>query len=444
MSWQNKVVWSEGMFLRPQHFQQDARAIEALVESRTAPLRCFSWGFTELRLDNDLLKMGKLAVQKARGVFPDGTPFSIPDHDDTPSPLGIGENVRDRDVYLALPLRRSGAAETAAEGHDARLARGLPYFLETRDSNAGTPGTADIQVAKLNTRLITGSENRDEFACLRVGRVVERRGDQSVVLDDQVIPPVLDSHAASTLYALLVELQGLLAQRAEALAGRVSAAGRGGTAEIGDFLMLQVVNRATPLIDHMVRTPGIHPEQFFSTAIQLAGELATFTAPDKLPAQIEPYRHEALEVSFRSVFDSLRRALSMVLEQNAVRLPLEERKYGVWVSPIADRKLAATASHVLAVAADMPTEDLRQRLPSQIKIGTVEKIRDLVNLQLNGIPLRALPVAPRQIPYHAGLVYFELDRSDRMWAEVADSGGFAMHVGGEFPGITMQFWAIRG
>ena len=92
----------------------------------------------------------------------------------------------------------------------------------------------------------------------------------------------------------------------------------------------------------------------------------------------------------------------------------------------------------------MPTEDLRQSLPLQIKIGTVEKIRDLVNLQLPGISLRALPVAPRQIPYHAGLVYFELDRSGDAWKELAASGGFALHLSGEFPGIKLELWAIRG
>ena len=38
MSWDNKVVWSEGMFLRPQHFQQQDRYVEKLVRSRVAEL----------------------------------------------------------------------------------------------------------------------------------------------------------------------------------------------------------------------------------------------------------------------------------------------------------------------------------------------------------------------------------------------------------------------
>jgi len=98
---------------------------------------------------------------------------------------------------------------------------------------------------------------------------------------------------------------------------------------------------------------------------------------------------------------------------------------------------------VLAVNAQVPAETLRARFPPQVKIGPVERIRDLVNLQLPGIPLRSLPVAPRQIPYHAEFNYFELERGGDLWKQLERSGGLAMHIAGEFPGLEMEFWAIR-
>ena len=48
----------------------------------------------------------------------------------------------------------------------------------------------------------------------------------------------------------------------------------------------------------------------------------------------------------------LRRSLSMVLEQNAIPLPLEERKYGIRVAQIADKSLLTTSSFVLVVSAE--------------------------------------------------------------------------------------------
>jgi type VI secretion system protein ImpJ len=51
---------------------------------------------------------------------------------------------------------------------------------------------------------------------------------------------------------------------------------------------------------------------------------------------------------------------------------------------------------------------------------------------------------PRQIPFHAGFVYFELDQTHELWRQLKDSGGIALHVAGDFPGIAMKLWAVRG
>jgi type VI secretion system protein ImpJ len=138
-----------------------------------------------------------------------------------------------------------------------------------------------------------------------------------------------------------------------------------------------------------------------------------------------------------------RQALSMVLEQHAVELPLQQRKYGILVSPIHDRNLLGSATFILAVRADMDSETLRATMPKQLKISSVERIRDMVRLQLPGIKVRALPVAPRQIPFHAGKTYFRLEITSEELAQLELSGGFALHVSGTFPGIQMQFWAIK-
>jgi type VI secretion system protein ImpJ len=96
------------------------------------------------------------------------------------------------------------------------------------------------------------------------------------------------------------------------------------------------------------------------------------------------------------------------------------------------------------VRADTPAEDVRRRFPTQLKIGPVERLRDLVNLALPGVPVAALPVAPRQIPFHAGFNYFELDQSNELWQQLKTSGGIGLHVAGEFPGLRLELWAVRG
>jgi type VI secretion system protein ImpJ len=105
--------------------------------------------------------------------------------------------------------------------------------------------------------------------------------------------------------------------------------------------------------------------------------------------------------------------------------------------------LLRDAALLLAVHADVPAELLRARFPAQAKLGPVERIHDLVHLQLPGIALRQVLSVPRQLPYHAGYVYFELEKTGEMWKQMASSSGIALHLAGEFPGLELEFWAVR-
>src|SRR5260221_2391882 len=116
MTWTNRVVWQEGMFLRAQHFQQQDRWLEALVRTRTAPLRPHPWGIVEMAIDRELLATGRFALSSAIGMFEDGTPFAIPGETDHPPPLDLPESTRNAVVYLAAPVRQAGAVAGPAQG----------------------------------------------------------------------------------------------------------------------------------------------------------------------------------------------------------------------------------------------------------------------------------------------------------------------------------------
>ncbi len=443
MSHRSKVVWSEGLFLRPQHFQQHERHVERIVDLHSSALHAHGWGFSELRIDRDLLKLGKLAISSARGIFPDGTAFSMPDDDSLPTPIDIDENIRDRIVYLCVPVRQPEAQEIDLAGSQDILTRRECREIEVRDVTSQSDGTSPMQVGPLKTRLLLASDQLGEYSRIPMAHVVEAKVDKQVVLQDSYIPSVCNVRASSVLDGFLKEFLGMLHQRGEALAGRVVATGRGGAAEIADFLLLQVVNRLQPLIKHLVAEEQQHPEDLYRICLMAAGELATFTHPSKRVPDWPPYKHDDLRASFAPVIGAIRESLSTVLEQTATSIPLQQKKFGISVAVVPDRNLLSTANFVLAVNADVPAETLRTRFPAQVKIGSVEKIRELVNVALPGVRLVALNVAPRQIPFHSGFAYFQLDRASEMWAQLSVSGGIAIHVAGEFPGLQMELWAIK-
>jgi type VI secretion system protein ImpJ len=444
MSWNNKVIWSEGLFLRPQHFQQSDRYIERLVRRRVEALRPYPWGVTELKLNREMLALGKFAIEEARGVLEDGTPFSIPDDADHPAPFDVPEATRNSIIYLALPGYQPGAQEAAPAEAMESSARFAIHEQEINDAVAVGRAMVGIEVGKLRLRLVLDDGDRAGLICLGLARIGEVRADKQIVLDDMFIPPTLDCAASKNLSGFLVEIHGLLHHRGEALGGRVADSGTRGVAEIADFMLLQVINKYEPLFSHLHAAQHIHPETFYTVALQLAGELAKFTAASKRPPAFPHYRHDDLAATFAPLMRTIRHSLSAVLEQTAVAIPLQERKYGVHVAPIVDKTLLTTAAFVLSVAANIEAERLRRQFPAQIKLGPVENIRELVNSALPGIALRPLPVAPRQIPFHVGRAYFELDRASPHWKAMQTSGGLAHHVAGDFPGLEMELWAIRG
>ena len=443
MSDRSRVVWSEGMFLRPQHFQQAQRQQEFAQRQLLLSAEGHFWGFHSLVLDAPSLAIGKVAIASAAGVMPDGTPFAFPGVNDAPSAMNVSENIKARRIYLSLPVYRPGSEEVSFDDDGRSLARFRVSEEEVPDQNSVAGEPAPIQTAHLRLRLLAEDEIPEDWMKIGICQVVERRNDLSISLDDNHIPPVVVVHESSLLSGFLRELAGLLHHRGDAIAARLSAPGRGGVSEVADFMMLQLVNRYEPLVVHLSQLRALHPERLFAELLTLAGDFTTFTRDTRRPGDYPAYNHDALASCFLPLMADLRRSLSMVLEQNAFQIELMERAYGVRVAVIANQDLIKTATFVLAVASELPGEQVRKQFPTQVKIGPVEKIRDLVNLHLPGVGLRPLPVAPRQIPYHAGNNYFELDTASEFWRGLERSGGLAMHIAGDFPGLKLELWAIR-
>jgi type VI secretion system protein ImpJ len=443
MSAHSRVVWSEGLFLQPQHFQQQDRYFERYIENRSSALVPHTWGFTEVEFERDFLKIGKIGLRRLSGVFPDGTPFRMPDDDPLPPPLDIGSDIRDQRLHLALPLRRPGELEVSRGPAREDLAR-----LEIREfmaanaaGNGGDPAT--LEVGALRTRLLLDSDSTEAYACVPLAHVVECRADQQVVLDDNFMPTVLQIRAATRLATITAELLGLFHQRGEALGNRVTAGSRAAANELADFLMLQTINRCEPVLAHFADAGLVHPEQLYGFCVAAAGELTTFTTTSKRAPRFPGYRHDRLKESFEPVIASLRESMSKVMTQNAIAIPLEKRRFGISLAIVPDKSLFGSAVFVLAARADGPAENVRQRFPAQVKVAPAEVIGDLVRQGLPGVPVVPIPVAPRQIPFHAGYAYFELDQSHDLWTQLKDSGGVAIYVSGDFPGLAMELWAIR-
>jgi len=443
MSENNRIIWSEGMFLRPQHFQQHDRYLETLINSRCLGLQPYDWGFYSIKIDPDLLRIGKLSMSEGSGIFPDGTPFSLPKNGDIPLPLDVSDNIRDEEVFFALPLRRPQSVESDSDQNPESLARFRLNESEVRDNNSGFEDKAPLQVGKLKTRLMLQQEDRSGYACLGVGRIIEVGDDKNILMDANYIPVNLNCAAIQKLSGFLRELNGLLNTRGEELAARATGVSDASTAQISDFLLLQLFNRYQPLFEHLSHIEGLHPEVFYRTAIQLAGELSTFFRSERRPISYAGYIHDDLKATFSELMEDLRQLLSGVIERVAVQIPLKGPKYGVYLAKKPDLNLLKNAIFVLAVSADITDDQLRHDFPPQTKIAPVESIQDYVKSHTPGIDIKPLNIIPRQLPLPSSFTCFQLSKHNKLWKILETSAGIAIHIGGDFPELKLEFWAIK-
>ncbi|MFC5472458.1 type VI secretion system baseplate subunit TssK [Paraherbaspirillum soli] len=447
MSWYNKVVWSEGLFLRPQLFQQQERYLEYFAHKRAESLSPFFWGFSQYAIDHDALALGKLIFQSGSGIFPDGTPFDVPGHTPPPPPLTIAPEHQNQVIYLATPLRLDNTEETTFDQRDRALARYLGFDHELRDSNAIGQGPKPVQLAHLRLQLLPESELNGPWIGIALTRVRALQADGAVTLHgEDHIPPVTGYGANGLLRKWVSELHGLTKLRAEALAARLSGSdGKAGAgAEVADYLLLQMLNRYEPLLDHMSKIGAIAPVELYRQLTMLAGELSTFVRPQtRRPLVVKSYDHANIYSCIFPLVTDITFLLHQVLIRAAQPIALKEQAYGIRTASMLPSELAGYSSLVLAVGAQMPADVLQQQFAAQAKISPPQRLPELIRSHLPGLTLQALPVPPRQIPFNAGYVYFELARSGPFWDQIAQHGGLAMHIAGKFPELKLELWGVR-
>jgi type VI secretion system protein ImpJ len=313
-----------------------------------------------------------------------------------------------------------------------------------KDLHSGSLNSyADLQLGELRLQILAAPDNTKPFNLIPLAHIEEKDTNQLVTLRKEFIPSILYSSANNRLHGFIHEIQGLLNHRGEALATRLTTPDSGSISEIRDFLMLQLINRYEALFQHLGELKFLHPESFYRLALQIVGELATFTRNDYRPESFLEYKHHDLEVSFKPIMFELREAFNFVSKPRAIQIEIKEFNHSVWVAKFKDKTLLDSAMFVLVAKAHISTEKLRHRFPNQTTIATVDRIRNLFDAQMPGIEITALNFPPREIPPHSKSVYFEINTRDEQWSLLEKSGGLAVHIGTKLPELKLELWAIR-
>ncbi|OOF53323.1 type VI secretion system baseplate subunit TssK [Rodentibacter genomosp. 2] len=445
MSLSNRVLWKEGLFIRPQHFQQESRFLATQLK-HVIDISVYNLGFESVVFDQQQLAYGKFALTQCKGVMPDGTLFDLPLTDNLPSPISISSNLIGETIYLCLPLVVGGETEVkySTNRSDVVDSKSEIIFTEVKDSHSENGSYTQIELLKNQYFFKSSLDDLSNYVALPIAKIKDISLDHQVILDEDFYPMSLHINAMPLFIKKLSELSDLVSLRAQSIVNRIGRPEQSGVADVNDFLMLLTLNRVLPLIKSIVKLGKSHPLSVYEFLASLRSELATFVLKERFSETFYDYFHDNPALSLNLLFNDIKSYLSVVSNAKVIPLPVVAHQYGIYTAQVNDPTLYSTAEFIIAIKAHLQPDLLKNQFIQQTKISSIEQINQLVHLQLPGVPVLALPVAPRYLPYHSGFIYFQLDKTSPFWENLLSSSGFGFHITGNYPGLEIEFWAIRG
>jgi type VI secretion system protein ImpJ len=444
----SNVVWSEGMYLGPHHFQAQSRYFEKLIHFDTSALWFEAYGLVGYRLDAEALQNGTVSLVHARGIFPDGLAFDMPECDPLPRPRNIADlfpPTRDNlTVLLGVSRYRPNGCNTALSA--AVNPDQFRYTGETRllhDENTGSD-EKPVRVARKNIRLVLDTEVTEDLVSLPLARVT-RDGSGHLVYDPDFIPPCVQIGASETLVMMVRRLIEIMEDKSLTLTSngaRGSKYARDLSAQaVATFWFLHALHSSLAPLRHLCLSKRGHPEELFVELSRLAGALCTFGLglhPQRLPL----YDHQDLQKCFRELDQHIRRQLEAFLPTNCIAIPLQPVRKYFYEADIADQRCLGRARWVFAIQAELGEADLISSAPQLVKICSAQFVPELVKRALPGLALAHLPVPPSALSPRVESQYFAVERTGRCWEHIVKTGRVGVYVPGEFPNPEVELLVL--
>lgn len=455
------IFWGQGMFLQPQHFQQQDCYHEARLWHYLRLLYPFCWGVKSLAISETALRNFVFEVEHCELVTWDGTIIhyrggNLPSNarlerrsfEDALDPGG-----RPLGVYLGLKRLQWEENNVDSRGERGGDARGADTHRRFRIDELTTPDLfgSDGQPCSLKylvheAQILFEQEisQRQDHELIKLGELLRSAGSQGAVLSKQYIPPSLSVHSSPLLEGMLREIRDLLTAKGRELSEYKRQRGIQtnaiGSRDAFQLLMMQTLNRYIPLFHHYLQMEETHPCLLYALLRQLVGELSTFSETVSALGELPSYRHDQLWECFNAAGELTKELLNELGEAPGYAVPLIFReKY--FTADLEKVFFGGDKRYYLSVRADIPARDLVQRLRA-VKVSCREEMATLIEKALPGVRLDYLENPPDVLPQTRLCSYFKIEPQGLRWSKIAECQNIAVYCQLLPQGTQMQVVVI--
>lgn len=441
-----KILWGEGLFLRPQHFQQQDARIEAINQRSLLAANPFAWGLRDIELDLDSLKNGILRFNRIDAIFSNGVFFAAPDNDQLPPPLALEGAVSEdggTEFFLALNHLNPHGGNCTEHSADSGQAR---YLIIQRNSTDLFTEAAEADIATLSqiSHLKSTDDNRDQFLTLPVVRI-RRTSSNAFEVDPAFIPPTLSLRASPSLFMLLRRQIDALLAKVDALYGFHREPSKNviefRSGDIASFWLLHTASSACAALTHLFRTPDASPERLFQELLRLAGGLMTFSKAYSLN-DLPAYDHLQPGPCFARLDQILRELLDTVISTRFFAISLSQPKPAFYAGHLDSEKINAETAFYLSVTAAHPQSEIIESIPLRLKIGAPDDVEKLVLSAMSGVRLSHAAQVPAPIPVRPGATYFALDAHGPLYERMLKAQSVMIYAPESYRDLTVELIAV--
>ncbi|NVM80115.1 type VI secretion system protein ImpJ [Duganella sp. SG902] len=438
----SKILWGEGLFLRPQHFQQQDRYHEQRLHQSVLALHPYAWGVNQLQVDRDALANHSLRVLSLSLRFQDGEFYDAPGADDLPDAVDLSQLPQSQQTvtyYAALPAFKPFGGNFG----DSGAVRYLQHNQDTPDLYTHA-APAQLSYLKKTVRLVAEFEPRDSYTHFPLLRL-RRAATGGFELDASFVPPSLSVRSAPLLFLQLRRLLDALQAKVSALYGHHREPSKHviefRSGDMSSFWLLHTASSAFASLTHYFQHPALHPERLYEQLLGLAGALMTFSKSWTL-ADLPAYSHSDPGPAFATLHQIIRELLDTVISSRYFAIALREVKPSYHHGMLDSGKIDDKTTFYIAVSAAMPASELVEVVPLRFKVGAPDDVDKFVLSAMPGVRLQHAPQVPAAVPVRPDALYFSIEAKGQMYERMLQAQSISIYVPGGIHDLQLELVAV--
>ncbi|HPJ92390.1 MAG TPA: type VI secretion system baseplate subunit TssK [Deltaproteobacteria bacterium] len=441
---ERQLLWHQGLFLQPQHFQLSDRYYQSLLTPLYRYTNPHMWGVANMEIQHTALGTKSFHLLAGEFIFPDATYVVLPENALVQARYFEDEWVeggKPFTVYLGLRKWTNAGENVTALAAKENLSAVTTRFIapedpeEVRDLYQDGPSA---QLKRLSYVLkIFWETEKDRFGDYEIIPIAQlERSGSEVVLSKTFIPPSLTISASVLLEKIIREITDQVSARGHQLEAYKRERGihsaEFGARDMVYLLAQRTLNRYIPWLIHLTDEKSVHPWMVYGLLRSLIGELSSFSNTISVTGESADGKTLVMGYQHKNLGECFSRAQSMISSlldeitagpEYVFHLDYDGTYFSAELPPAI---FEGKNRFYLVIETEQEEKSVLSSLETAAKLSSREQLPILIVRALPAIKLKHLSSPPQELPRKKGALYFQIDHHSDQWTSVQKGKNLAL------------------